>query len=102
MRLCGESPPLPLCRPCRTRGTHSLSLVSSTEVYGGAERAFAATVPAALARSEPARRSLMRHVHKALAPVRLTDQLHHYFRPQLLRVAAGWWRRKGEKRWGAA
>lgn len=102
VRLCGESPPLPLCRPCRTRGTHSLSLVSSTEVYDGAARAFAATAPAALARSEPARRSLMRHVRKTLAPVRLTEQLHHYFRPQLLRVAADWWRWTGENRWGTA
>jgi hypothetical protein len=102
IRMCAESPPLPLCRPCRTRGTHALSLVRSTEVFQGDARAFAANVDPALLRSAAARRSLMRHVHKTLTPVRLKETVHHYFRPALLRVTELWWRTKGKKRWGSA
>lgn len=100
VRLCGDDPPLPLCRPCRTQGAHALSLVRSTEVFEGAVRAFDSAAAPALTRSAPARGSLMRHVRKTLDPVRINDTVFHYFRPALLRATDHWWRTKGAKRWG--
>jgi hypothetical protein len=76
--------------------------VRSTEVYEGGARAFSDDADLALTSNPAARRSLMRHVRKTLDPVRIHKQIHHYFRPTLLRATDAWWRTKGARRWASA